>query len=245
MTIQWQVWPEKIQLRKQHVYLIRCLIPIVATHYNQYWQSLNREEQARAKRFYFAKDRIQSVCARGILRQILARCLAASPVDICLQTTTYGKIFLPEKDNSISLEFNLSHTHDCIVYALTLTHPIGIDVEYPKDNIDYTGIAERFFSPLEQHQLAQLSSEQKYKGFYNAWTRKEAYIKAIGEGLSHPLTAFDVSLMPGEEARLLRLEKEPNELAQWTLQDFSPFPDYFAAFATKQWVDEICYWEVR
>jgi 4'-phosphopantetheinyl transferase len=237
--------PEKIQLEKQHIYLIKCFIPVVSKNYNTYWEILNKEEQARAKRFYFAKDRVQSVCARGILRQILARCLALSPADICLHATPHGKLFLAKEDNIISLEFNLSHAHECIVYALTLIHPVGIDVEYPKDNIDYNGIAERFFSPHEQDQLTQLSPEQKSLGFYSAWTRKEAYIKAIGEGLSHPLTAFDVTLIPGEEARLLRLEKDPDELLQWTLHDFSPFMGYFAAFATKQKIEQICYWEVN
>ena len=143
------------------------------------------------------------------------------------------------------MQFNLSHSHEIIVYALTIGTPIGVDVEYPKHNIDYDGIAQRFFSINECRQLKALPVEDKKTAFYNAWTRKEAYIKAVGEGLSHPLDTFDVTLLPHEPARLTRLAKQPELLAEWTLEKFTPFPGYYGAYALMQKVKQTYYWDWR
>lgn len=245
MTTNWLPMVGNIILQSDEIQLLRVHTPAVISRYNDFWQILSNEERERASRFYFAKDREQSVCARAILRLILAPLLNLDASKITFNTTKYGKLYLPHDINTQSIQFNLSHSHEIIVYALTLHTLIGVDVEYPKHNIDYDGIAKRFFSSNECKQLKALLENEKQMAFYNAWTRKEAYIKAIGEGLSHPLDTFDVTLLPHEPARLTRLAKQPELLAEWTLDKFTPFHGYYGAYALRQKVKQTYYWDWR
>ena len=111
--------------------------------------------------------------------------------------------------------------------------PIGVDVEQILAKKDLDAIAKRFFSVKEQKQYAQLPPEQKPAGFYNCWTRKEAFVKALGDGLAYPLVHFDVSLTPNSPARLERIGDDPAEVFQWSLHGFYPEPGYVGAVAIR------------
>lgn len=227
------------------VHIWRWLGPTPETYLEQLQKLLNPEEQTRAKRFHFAKDRHQFITARGILRELLGRYLSLPAAEIIFEATRYGKPSVIGSQNLIDLHFNISHSNQCILFAFTLHTELGVDVEFPKVNIDYDGIGTRFFAPNEREQLARLEGADKCTGFYNAWTRKEAYIKAIGEGLSHPLEDFDVTLIPGEPASLTRVAHNPEQLNKWALVAFSPAKGYFAALAVPKQKPQIAFYDWR
>src|SRR5271168_2794995 len=181
---------------------------------------LSPAELARANRFHFAKDRQAFIAAHGALRTILATYLDCGPAGIDFATGANGKPAVA------GIQFNLSHSADLGVVAVTQDREVGVDVEYFDPQRANMDVARRFFSPREVSVLQTLPTEQKTAAFFNCWTRKEAYLKAIGLGLSAPLDSFDVSLAPGEPARLLR-----GTDARWSLHSFTPAPSYVGALA--------------
>ena len=157
---------------------------------------LNSEEQARADKFIYAKHRNNFIIARAILRCLLAQYLQCKPATIVFQQNEHGKLFLDPSHAGLSLEFNLSHAGDVVVYAFVLNRQIGVDVEHIRHDVAMLDIAKRFFATDEQKSLLQLPEDQQIFAFYDCWTRKEAFIKAIGRGLSYPLKNFSVDIYP-------------------------------------------------
>lgn len=197
------------------------------------WQVLSEEERSRAGRFVFDRDREHFVVARGLLRRLLGRYLDRDPASIEFRYSAFGK---PELSGALAAEgfrFNLSHSGGLALYALAREREIGVDIEQFRDNLDEMEIAERFFSRAEVAALRALPPSAENKGFFTCWTRKEAYIKAKGEGLSTPLDRFDVSLAPGQPARLLMTREAPEERERWSLREIDPGPGYTAAIAVE------------
>ena len=189
-------------------------------------RTLAEDERTRANRFHFDKHRRHFVAGRGFLRALLARYLGTMPEEVRFAYGPYGKPVLDGEHRESSLRFNASHSGDWAAYAFVQDHEIGVDVEHIKADFEAEGIAERFFSALEVQTLYALADEEKPAAFFRCWTRKEAYIKAIGSGLSHPLDSFDVTFAPGEPAALSRAEG-------WTLFDLDVAPEYAAALAVE------------
>jgi 4'-phosphopantetheinyl transferase len=181
---------------------------------------LSPAELDRANRFHFAKDRQAYIAAHGALRTILATYLGRSPAEIEFTSGSNGKPAVA------GIQFNLSHSADLGVVAVTPEREVGVDVELIDPSRANMDVARRFFSPRETSVLEALPTAQQTRAFFNCWTRKEAYLKAIGLGLSMPLESFDVTLAPGEPARLLR-----GADANWSLHSFSPAPSYVGALA--------------
>jgi 4'-phosphopantetheinyl transferase len=204
---------------------------------------LNEDETSRAGRFYFPKHRDRFIVARGVLRLILGRYLEADPAQLRFSYSPYGKPSLRGKYSASELQFNLAHSHEAAVYAFTLRRQIGIDIEYMRADTSGDEIAERFFAATEVAALLALPPEQRTAAFFNCWTRKEAYIKARGEGLSFPLGDFAVSLAPGEPAALLSVVGAPQETSRWSLRELTPGVGYVAAIAVEghQW--RLKHWE--
>jgi len=140
--------------------------------------------------------------------------------------------------DSGGLRFNLAHSHRLALCAVTRGREVGIDLEYVRADLADERIAERFFSTREVAALRAVPKGARLQAFFNCWTRKEAYVKARGEGLSMPLDQFDVSLAPGEPAALVSTPTDPQEASRWSLQDISPAPGYVAAIAVegRDWV---------
>jgi 4'-phosphopantetheinyl transferase len=143
------------------------------------------------------------------------------------------------------LKFNLSHSHELALYAITQSREVGIDIEHMRPMPDAAQIVERFFSLQERRTFHALPPEQQNEAFFTCWTRKEAFIKAKGEGLYHPLDQFSVSLVPGESARLLHVEKEPLEITHWSLRALTPTPGYVAALAVEGHSWQLRCWRIR
>lgn len=195
--------------------------------------TLSAVECERAGRFHFEVHRRHFIVAHGMLRMVLGRYLGLDPALLHFEYETYGKPKLAQHDQNGVINFNLSHSHKLALLAITRRHPLGVDLEYMRSVVEAEQIAARNFSAAENRLFQALPEEQKPEAFFNCWTRKEAYIKAIGEGLTHPLDQFEVSLTPGEPSRLINVSGHPGEAARWSLQAFSPAPGYVAALAVK------------
>lgn len=193
-------------------------------------KTLGLEERCRARRFHFDKDRRDFVVARGFLRSILSRYLEVEAADLRFCYGPYGKPAIDVKQNR-GVRFNLSHSHRMALYAVTRKREVGIDIEYIQPDCATQEIARRFFSAFEFDVFRALPLEARLTAFFKCWTRKEAYIKATGKGLSLPLNGFDVSVAPGEPATLLRTSED--EPQRWFLSDLDPQLGYAAAIVVE------------
>jgi 4'-phosphopantetheinyl transferase len=199
---------------------------------------LSDAERQRASRFAFDRDRHRFIVARAGLRQLLAARLGVPPESVELVYGKRGKPALARRFAASDLRFNMTHCGDVAVYAFAPGREIGIDVEAVHPIRDADDIAARFFSRRENEAYLALDPCDKPLGFFNCWTRKEAFIKALGDGLSHPLDRFDVSLAPGEPARILRVGSMPGDHCGWTLHSFSPGPGLVGAVVVRNFAHE-------
>lgn len=189
---------------------------------------LSADEIARARQFRFANHQEKFIIARGILRQLLANYLHTQAKKIEFVLGEYGKPYL--KDNP-SLQFNISHSHNRIVYAMTLNHEVGVDIE-KIDPPFKEAIAKRFFNPKEYTQLQGLSLDKQVPAFYRLWVGKEAVIKLLGTGLLTNLHEFSINME--EEQQQIFFKSHPIYL-----QYFSIASQYQSAFAMEHNVSRI------
>jgi 4'-phosphopantetheinyl transferase len=190
---------------------------------------LSEDEQQRASHLVLHRERGRFIVARARLRQLLGARLGVSPASIEFSYGARGKPALAPRFAGCGVCFNVSHSEDVAVYGFARDREVGVDVEALRELTDADEIAARCFSLRENEAYLALSARDRPLGFFNCWTRKEAFIKAVGEGLSHPLERFDVSLAPGEPARILRLGGGAGEHCGWRIQAFSPSPGFVAA----------------
>jgi 4'-phosphopantetheinyl transferase len=194
---------------------------------------LSDDERQRARRYRHDRDRRRFVVARGRLRQLLGERLGVPPAAVELACGRNGKPALAPRFAGSGWRFNVSHCGEIALYALSRRREVGVDVEAVRVLEEGDEIARRFFSRREVAAYRALAPRDRPLGFFNCWTRKEAFVKALGVGLSLHLERFDVSLAPGEPARLLRIERGLSERAGWRLAAFSPLPGYVAALASR------------
>ena len=194
---------------------------------------LSDSERQNAARFRFESGRRRFIVARATLRRLLASRLGASPEEIEFEYGEHGKPALGGAFAHSDLRFNMSHCDDLAVYAFARGHEIGIDVEAVRWLADAGDVASRFFSAAEKQAYAALDSLHRPLGFFNCWTRKEAFIKALGDGLSFPLDSFDVSLAPNDAPKILRVRNTPGERCGWTMESLTPTTGFVAAVVTQ------------
>jgi len=190
---------------------------------------LSAEEREQAGRFHFAHDRRRFVVRRAILRHLLAARLGVSPDAVRFLPGPYGKPIIPGQDGSAGLRFSCSHSADLGLIAIARGRELGVDLEQHRSLADAGDLARAFFSPLEIAELMSVPHALKTRSFFDGWARKEAFIKAIGLGLSFPLHRFAVSLAPDQPAALLRVEDDPGAVDRWTMLSLDITPDYSAA----------------
>jgi 4'-phosphopantetheinyl transferase len=201
---------------------------------------LQPDEVARANRFYFEKDRKHFAVARGFLRLLLGWYLNTDPMQLQFAYGAWGKPSLAGEFGENQLRFNMSHSHGVALYAVTEGREIGVDVEHVRADFASDDIARRFFSTHEVGVLCELPQDDRVAAFFRCWTRKEAYIKATGRGLSQALNGFDVTLGPEDEVALLRTEDGSHE--RWRLADIAVGAGYAGALAVEKPVGDIRYW---
>jgi 4'-phosphopantetheinyl transferase len=212
--------------RAVHIWPVSIEGPVAVV--DQFRSLLSADETARAARFRFEHLQHSFILARGALRILLGRYLNTSPRDLGFRYGAKGK---PALTAPASLQFNASHSCDLALFAFTMDCELGVDIEAVRFMADMEDVARRFFCAEETAELMALSPGQRDQAFFLCWTRKEAYIKATGEGLSAPLDAFRVTLRPGESARMIHLGRDAIAAQAWTLHDLTPDPRYAAALA--------------
>ena len=238
----WEAVPPHLTLSESEVHIIRAHLDSPPDELDELAQTLSSIEQQRADRFHFARDRRRYIIGRGLLRIILGNYLNRQPASLRFQYSEHNKPWLVDGGK---LRFNLAHSHELALYAFTLGRDVGIDLEYIKPVVDCEGIARHFFSEQERATLQALPSDRQDEAFFVCWTRKEAYVKAIGDGLTFPLDTFDVSLTPGHPAELLEVRGNQQEAARWQLRNLQPDPEYAASIvvAGNDWQARCYSWQ--
>lgn len=195
---------------------------------------LSPAELERAGRFRFARDRVAFTLSRGSLRALLGCYLELDPARIDFVYGAYGKPALSCGDEENDLHFNVAHSADVAVFALARGRRIGVDVELVRDLDDRDALAARFFAPDEAAALQALSGAHRTRAFFDCWTRKEAFVKALGSGLAYPLDRFTVSLAPGEPAQLRGIRGDESYSRAWWMGAFEPAGGYTGAVVLDQ-----------
>jgi len=195
---------------------------------------LSPDEVARANRFHFERDRIHFTRCRSALRALLGSYLAIPAAEIRFEYLAGGKPQLAAGQNPSALQFNVSHSANMALIAFGSKHRLGVDIEEIRSDVDITTLAERFFSLRERAGLQALPDHLRVPGFFACWTRKEAFLKATGEGLSFPLADFSVTTHPDLDPELEEIKGSTNEAKQWFLTDLSVVDGFRAAVARER-----------
>lgn len=218
--------------REVHVWNAHLDPPNAQTE--QLTRVLSEDERNRAGRFHFDKDRARFIYARSVLRVLLGRYLNVPPADVSFRYGRTGKPELSSAFHDTNLQFNLSHSHGQLLFAIARHCAIGVDIEMIRPETDIERIAERFFSFAETEQLRALTGLGKRAGFFNGWTRKEAYLKARGEGIGEGLNQFAVSLTPGKPAQLLFDRRDAGAVNRWSIHDLNTSSGFSAALVVER-----------
>lgn len=231
----WITPPPSLRLFRDDVHLWFAQLPLPVAQIYPLFSTLSTDEQARAEKFRFERDRHRFIAGRGMLRAILSRYLEISPEQITFSYQLHGKPILQSRHQS-SLRFNVSHSHECAIYIVADQREVGVDVEYQR-TVDVEGLAKRFFSAYEYRTLRTIPAEQQLRTFFHLWTCKEAYLKATGDGLVG-LSHVEVHHAP-DNTLLLRDPQTTQPLSRWAVQSFVPCPDYRAAFVLERPIGQV------
>ncbi len=228
--------PRKRSLLKDEVQIWQASLDIPTWKFQGL---LAADEQERAARFNYDRDRNRFIVRRGILR-ILSGCYAGvEPESILFSYGKNGKPSLADESNVERIFFNLSHSEGMAIYAFSGSYELGVDIERIRDMADMAKLVERFFSTGEKAIWKELPESQQKRAFFHGWTRKEAFIKASGDGLSYPLDGFEVTLAPDEPAKLLSIAGNNDETPEWWIHDIKPASGFAAALAVKGRVGKV------
>jgi 4'-phosphopantetheinyl transferase len=231
-------------LQGDQVHVWRVPLEFSPTGVNWLSQVLSKDERDRADRFHFDSDRNHFIVARAWLRIIIGSYLRVKPADLEFDYSNYGKPSLAKPFAEVTgLNFNLAHSGELAVFGMTLGRQIGIDLERISCKLTYEELAQRFFSSSEIARLSSLPQAARRRAFFDCWTRKEAFIKAKGLGLSLALDQFDVALGADEPA-LLCTRWDQSEADRWSLRALDVDPDYVGALAVEGKASQLSYWQV-
>lgn len=194
---------------------------------------LSPDEQSRADRFRFEQHRHRFIIGRGLLRVLLSQYLPMQPDQICFTYSDRGKPFLSASYEYPAIQFNVSHSHEAALYAFTRQRTVGVDLEYVRP-IEAEALVRRFFSEQEWCYFQTLPPNQQQFAFFRAWTQKEAYLKAIGEGLAYPLNQVEVAIDPTLPTQFLKLGNDPSAAHNWQLTELHPVQGYVAALVVER-----------
>jgi len=220
----WTLGPEELELGEGEVQVWRVFLDCQEVVLCRLEATLAPDEKARASRFLFQRDRNGFITSRGVLRELLGRYLKCTPAQVKFDYGPRGKPSLLPGFVEPPVQFSVSHSHGLALLAFAVGLDLGVDVELVRPDFASDDIAERYFSPQEVSELRALPPPLRAEGFFLCWTRKEAYVKARGEGLQIPLESFYVSLTPGQPERL-----QSADSSRWSLVSLRPDREYVGA----------------
>lgn len=238
----WPLPPAQLDLADDEIHVWRAALDEAGCDLPSLSETLSAGERDRAERFQFDRDRNRFIARRGLLRMILGRYLSIEPAQCSFTCESRGKPVLAETAAGETLHFNVSHSDGLALFAVARLSAIGVDVEHVRPIPEIDGIAARFFSDREKAMLNALPAEQRREAFFNCWTRKEAYLKATGEGIADALAQIEVSLAPGPTAQLLNVAGDAREASSWSLHPLAPAPGFTGAVAVKARDSKLACW---
>jgi 4'-phosphopantetheinyl transferase len=237
-VVTWSEPPESLSLATGDVHVWRVELNQPEPLLEKFRETLEEQELDRASRFHFEKHRRHFTAGRGVLRQLLSQYLGTKPEQLRLSYGAYGKPALNGEHKDSRLRFNMSHSHEVALFAFAEDRELGVDVEHIRTDFASEEVARRFFSRREVETFNALPRHDQVAAFFKCWTRKEAFIKVIGKGLSQPLDKFDVTL--GQPAALLWVSGD--DASRWSLYDLEVGGDYAGALAVEGQVSRIRCW---
>jgi len=239
MSLEFKIL-SKLGLGQIHLWSINAVENIDLL--DSFLNHLSDDEVSRANKFRFEKDRSVYITAKYLLRTLLGQLLLVDPKKIVFEYSEFDKPFY---SNTQKLEFNVSHSGNQIIIGLAKGLTIGVDIEKVKSDFDVIDLAENFFSKEEIKALSQTEESEKFQAFYRCWTRKESFIKAVGEGLSYPLDSFAVTMNDHENAKFIKIDNTQEAKRNWHLHSFIPAVGYIAAITTDGIPNKIEYFDAN
>jgi len=225
----WQPPPAHLRLESGEAHVWLGALDVPPEKLLELRAVLHPDELARADRFLQAHHRVHSAAARGFLRTLLGRYLEIAPQSVELQFNSFGKPSLAGALAAGGLRFNVSHSHGLALFAFAHGRELGVDIEKIRPDFASAEIAKRFFSAAESARLRSLAPADRTRAFFECWTRKEAYVKARGDGLSRRLDTFEVAFGPGAAPAILAAGDEPDAAVHWAVYDLQPADGYCGA----------------
>jgi 4'-phosphopantetheinyl transferase len=227
----WAPPPAALVLGGDEVHVWRVDVRSAYARRKDLWRVLAKDERQKANDLLFEDDRKRFVVSRGVLRVLLGRYLRAQPDSLVFGYNPHGKPFLV---GASGVRFSTSHSQDLVLLAFVRDREIGVDVEHLREDLGLDEIASRHFATREVATLRSLPNSSRKEAFFACWTRKEAFAKAKGRGLTLPFNRFEVTLTPGEPAMLLNVEEDIREPIRWAMQELRPGPGYAAALVVEE-----------
>ncbi len=232
--IQWPFCPDAVPLAANEIHVWATTLSVASDVLENFSATLSPDEQERAQKFKFEKHRNRYIAGRGALRGILGKYFNVGPAGLRFVYSANGKPTLSGEFAGAGIHFNLAHTEDLALVAVTRIGLVGVDVEAVRPVKNVEELVARFFSPRENELFQKVSDHEKPAAFFNLWTRKEALLKATGEGITRSLSLVEVSFLPGETARLIAVSGDEKAAGEWWMRAFSPANGFVGAVAV-QW----------
>lgn len=244
-VLEWPSAPDAIRLTPGQVHLWAAALHEFLDQVPKLELVLSHDELARAGKFHFVEDCNRYMIRHALLRLILSPYLEQRPSTIEFQHGAYGKPEVRRRSAARPVFFNTSHSSEIAVYAITLDCPVGVDVERTRQIPEIEDIASRFFLPRETRTLLALPASSRLQAFYSCWTRKEAFLKATGEGIAENLEKVEVTLAPEDQPEVVSLTGDPRARERWQLRPFSPAAGYLGCLAYRNETLAFSQWRVR
>lgn len=240
MNNSLQFLDKKIELSNDKIHVF--LLNLEEFNYKEFLFCLSEEESERAARLKVEEKKKQFVVTRAVLRKLLSKSLSKVEEEIVFLYGQHKKPYIENKLNNKSVEFNISHSGEYALIAITLDRKVGVDIEKINNDVDYQSLSKRFFSEKENKELDKTDKEKKLDAFYRAWVRKESFIKAIGKGIVFGLDNFSVSLGDNKKNKVNIVSKDIDS-EQWYCYDLMEVINYKTALTSCNESAEIIFYQ--
>ncbi|HYX50502.1 MAG TPA: 4'-phosphopantetheinyl transferase superfamily protein [Ktedonobacteraceae bacterium] len=242
-TGNWNLPTGNIDLLTEDVHVWSALLDVEEDLLQILQRTLDADERLRAGRFYFELDRARFIASHGLLRTILGSYMHVEPGKLRFSYNSQGKPYLAEPFQGKKLEFNMSHSHEIALFAVTFNRQVGVDLEHVYLFAETDSLADRILSQSEKAAWRKYSANNRLETLFRYWTCKEAYVKATGEGLRLPLEKIHISPMQESEARIISINHSVRMASRWSLQELHPVPGFAAALVVEGFDYRLNHWQ--